>query len=184
MIKYYSYSKQNGRYISKVTASRPFDDTPQIGYTTSEPATTTDYLNEEGIWITPPSSPHSLFLFDYDKKEWVLKISLDQVKEQTWEKVKQQRQELFDKGLFVGPYLFDLSLESLTQMSLLLTSDAEYVQWTLRDNRTIHFTINDFKHYLNVLNTYRNDIHIKTQKLRNLIQNSQDVFELDAIRLD
>lgn len=139
-----------------------------------------NYYYQNGL-IKKPAKPSGNYQFDYVTKTWVDLYTLDELKTQKWEQVKQQRDILLSKILFNGVW-FSSDAVSQQHLALAIQSGQDAV-WTSLDNQQIAMTNEQLRNLYQAIAEQTQAIHAKSQQLRQMIENAKDKNMLANINI-
>ena len=159
--------------------------TPASGYSdwikTDIQPNLSDYWDGNAfVSIGEPPSPHHTF--DYVFKEWIDPRSLDEIKEQKWQKIKKQR-EILEFGSFVFEgNMYDSDQVSQGRIMGAALAGVEQV-WTLADNTTVKLTAVQLQQLYAAMQAHVASVHEKGRIARTLIEAATTKEEVEAVQL-
>lgn len=125
----------------------------------------------------PPSNHHS---FDYILNTWVNVQSIDEVKVQRWEYIKQQRNILEFAGFSFEGNVYDS--DQISQGRIMGAAFAGVDQvWTLADNSTIELTALQLQQLYAALQAHIASVHERGRIARKLINEALTIEQIESI---
>lgn len=105
-----------------------------------DPSSSTDYFhNESGVFTSIGNPPSSNHVFNYTLKEWLDPRILSEIKEQKWQEIKKQRDQLGFGGFVFEGNVYDSN--QVSQGRIMGAASAGIDQtWTLADNTTVELS--------------------------------------------
>lgn len=155
-------------------------NTPNGCFAVDDPPHANMY-HDKGRWVEKPSQPSSYHAFDYENKTWVDPRSLDQIKEQKWLEVKQQRETTEFGGFSFNGYKFDSDEKAQSRIIAASALGVE-VEWTLFDNTVISLTGEQLQLLRQALAEHVSMCHSRSRQARERISCAESIDELEAIK--
>ncbi len=174
-----------GKCIASFTGSNEILELNTQGkkYTEKQPTSPSDWWNfETESWESVGEKPSEVHEFDYTAKKWSDPRSLDQVKEEKWNKIKLQRNQLEFGGFEFNGHTFDSDIASQSRIATAAALGLE-VEWTTKDNSTILLNSEQLKNLQVALAQHVNKLHELGRKARLKIAEATTKEEVEAVTL-
>ena len=149
-----------------------------IGYAPESP----DYYWDGGAFIPLGDPPDDYSYFDYATKEWVDPRTLDDLKDQKWEELKQQRNALEISGFVFEGQTYDSDQVSQGRIMGAAMAGVDQV-WTLADNTVVALSSNQVKQLYEALQQHIASAHERGRIARQLIYKAETREQVDAVSL-
>ena len=147
------------------------------------PSSSTDYFhNESGVFTSIGNPPSSNHVFNYTLKEWLDPRILSEIKEQKWQEIKKQRDQLEFGGFVFKGNVYDSDLVSQGRIIGAVFAGVDQV-WTLANNTTVGLTALQLKQLYVVLQAHIASVHERGRIARQLIFDAETKEEVEAIQL-
>lgn len=146
-----------------------------------QPAFMSDYWDGERFVSTPP--PPSLnHIFDYATKQWIDPRSLDEIKAQKWDQLKQQRNAFEFGGFLFDGLIYDSDQVSQGRIMGATIASVDQV-WTLADNTTVSLTSSQLQQLYSALQAHIASVHERGRIARQLIFDAETKEQVEAVQL-
>ena len=174
-----------GKCIASFTGSNEILELNTQGkkYTEKQPTSPSDWWNfETESWESIGEKPSEVHEFDYTAKKWSDPRSLDQVKEEKWNKIKLQRNQLEFGGFEFDGNIYDS--DQVSQGRIMGAAGAGIDQvWTLADNTTVELSASQLQQLYAALQAHIASVHERGRIPRQLLFDAKTKEEVEAIQL-
>lgn len=174
-----------GKCIASFTGSNEILELNTQGkkYTEKQPTSPSDWWNfETESWESIGEKPSEVHEFDYTAKKWSDPRSLDQVKEEKWNKIKLQRNQLEFGGFEFDGNIYDS--DPVSQGRIMGAAGAGIDQvWTLADNTTVELSASQLQQLYAALQAHIASVHERGRIARQLLFDAKTKEEVEAIQL-
>ncbi|HIN56183.1 DUF4376 domain-containing protein [Acinetobacter pittii] len=136
------------------------------------------YLDENLKVVTIAVEPNKKF--DYVAKIWVDPRTIEEVKQQKWEQIKQQREQFEFGGFEFENNLFDSDSNSQLRIATAALLGAS-VEWTLKDNNVVSLSPDQLNNLKNTLALHISSAHERGRIARLKIEASSTVEEIELV---
>lgn len=114
-------------------------------------------------------------------------------KDKQWNMIKEKRNEVEQAGLPFKGKVLDYDMLSVIRLNQAkdglnalinngtMTRDKAVIDWTMQDNTVMQLTIDDLESIPIYAVKYSNELHQKARKLRDMIDNANDIKSILAI---
>lgn len=143
----------------------------------------TDYFDSEAnkfVSIGDPPTPHHIF--DYTSKQWIDPRSLDEIKAQRWDEIKQQRDQLEFGGFEFEGNIYDSDQVSQGRIMGAVSAGVDQT-WTLADNTTVALSAMQLQQLYASLQAYITSVHERGRIARQIIYDAETKEEVEAVQL-
>lgn len=148
-----------------------------------EPSSSTDYFhNESGVFTSIGNPPSSNHVFNYTLKEWLDPRILSEIKEQKWQEIKKQRDQLEFGGFVFEGNVYDS--DQVSQGRIMGAAAASMDQaWTLADNTTVELSASQLQQLYAALQAHIASVHERGRIARQLIFEAETKEQVEAVQL-
>lgn len=133
-------------------------------------------------WVEMPTQPSPHLIFDYTIKQWVDGRSIDEVKNQKWNDIKAQRDQLEFGGFNFDGNIYDSDQVSQGRIMGAVSAGVDQT-WTLADNTTVNLTASQLQQLHITLQAHIASVHERGRIARQLIYEAETKEQVDAIQL-
>ncbi|MBP8013246.1 MAG: DUF4376 domain-containing protein [Acinetobacter sp.] len=147
------------------------------------PTSNSDYWEfnlHQFISIGEPPSPH--FIFDYGIKQWIDPRSLDDIKEQKWQEIKNQRDQLEFGGFEFEGNIYDSNQVSQGRILGAASTGVDQT-WTLADNTKAELSASQLQQLYATLQAHIASVHERGRIARQLIYEAETKEQVEAVQL-
>lgn len=134
-----------------------------------------------GWWASIPKQPSIYHVFDYDLKQWVDPRSLDQIKDQKWSEIKEERETAEYGGFSFLGHIFDSDITSQSRIITASEIGAD-VEWTLKDNSIVSLDAEQLRGLRIALAQHVSNCHSRSRIARQLIYDSESIEQIESIQ--
>ncbi len=133
-------------------------------------------------WVEMPAQPSPYLIFDYEIKQWIDPRSLDDIKEQKWQEIKKQRDQLEFGGFEFEGNIYDS--DQVSQGRIMGAAVAGIDQtWTLADNTTVELSTSQLQQLYAALQAHTASVHERGRIARQLIYEAETKEQVEEINL-
>ncbi|MEN8272986.1 DUF4376 domain-containing protein [Acinetobacter seifertii] len=133
-------------------------------------------------WLLAPQRPDAYSNFDFISKRWIDSRSLEEVKAQKWNEIKQMRDIREFGGFEYGGNWFDSDIKSQSRIATAAMLGVN-VEWTLKDNSTINLNPDQLIELRTALANHINNTHELGRIARAKIAEASTKEEVDTVAL-
>ena len=145
------------------------------------PKQKTDYW--DGNAFVSIGEPPSLYhYFDYEIKQWIDPRTLDEIKDQKWDEIKSQRDQLEFGGFEFEGNVYDSDQVSQGRIMGAAAAGVDQI-WTLADNSTVELSALQLQQLYAALQTHIAGAHERGRIARQLIFEAETKEQVEAIQL-
>ena len=142
-----------------------------------------DYYVREGAAKRIPNAPDNAFcIFDTLSEQWVDVRSLEDVKQQKWDEIKNLRDSLEFGGFEFESGVYDSDQVSQGRIVGAMIAGVDQV-WTLADNTNVSLTASQLQQLYTVLQVHIASVHERGRIARQLIFEAESKEEVEGIQL-
>ena len=143
----------------------------------------TDYFdNESNMFMSIGNPPSSNHVFNYTLKEWLDPRILSEIKEQKWQEIKKQRDQLEFGGFNFDGNIYDS--DQVSQGRIMGAAVAGIDQtWTLADNTTVNLTASQLQQLYAALQAHIASVHERGRIARQLIFDVETKEQVELVQL-
>ena len=148
-----------------------------------DPSSSTDYFhNESGVFTSIGNPPSSNHVFNYTLKDWLDPRVLSEIKEQHWQEIKKQRDQLEFGGFVFEGNVYDS--DQVSQGRIIGAASAGIDQrWTLADNTTVELSASQLQQLYAALQVHIAGVHERGRIARQLIFEAKTREQVEAVQL-
>lgn len=172
-----------GRLLCKI-----FGDEASIALNTPKGCVAVDDPPEDGMyysggsWHKIPDAPGSGYVFDYAARQWLDVRSIEDVRAQRWDEIKQQREALEFGGFEYRGNIYDS--DQVSQGRIMGAAIAGLDQtWTLANNTTVNLTGDELKKLYAALQMHVAALHERGRLARFNIDAAMTPQDIEAVAL-
>lgn len=138
------------------------------------------YHHVEQDFVPLPPQPSVYHYFDYTLKIWIDPRTLDEIKNQKWQQIKQQRNALEFGGFEFEGNVYDSDITSQGRI-VAAASLGVAVEWTLKDNSTVWLEPEQLKALQLALATHVTTTHARGKAAREAIYAATTKEQVEAV---
>lgn len=140
------------------------------------------YYFENGQWLCLEESTEDYLSIDRLNKCWKDNRTLTQIKDQKWNEIKLQRDQLEFDGFEFDGHVYDS--DQISQGRIMGAAAAGVDQiWTLADNSTVELTASQLQQLYSALQAHVASVHERGRIARQLISEAETKEQVEAIQL-
>ena len=141
-----------------------------------------DMYRAGDVWIPIPPSPSPMRTFDYTSKTWIDTRTLAELKEQSWARLKQQRDAIEFGGFEYEGNIYDSDQVSQGRLMGAAIAGVDQV-WTLANNTTVNLTGDELKELYATLQRHIASLHERGRIARFNIDAATTPQDIEAVTL-
>ena len=134
------------------------------------------------VFVDIGELPSKFHAFDYNTKQWIDQRTLDEIKDQKWAQIKQQRNAMEFGGFVYNGNTYDSDQVSQGRITGAAAAGVDQI-WTLADNTTVEFTALQLQQLYAALQTHIAGAHERGRIARQLIFEAETKEQVEAIQL-
>ncbi len=166
------------------TLSSPYDRAASAGEIKVDyvPPLSAYWDAELEVFVDIGELPSKFHAFDYNTKQWIDPRTLDEIKDQKWAQIKQQRNAMEFGGFVYNGNTYDSDQVSQGRIMGAASAGVDQV-WTLADNTTVELTAQQLKELYIALQSHIANAHERGRVARQAIYEATTAEQVEAIAL-
>jgi hypothetical protein len=141
-----------------------------------------------GELVSLPERPDGSYAFNYTTGQWEDTRTLEQVRSEAWERVKQGRDTAAAQGFDWEGHQIQTDTKSLANLTAVLNAyqisgvpASTTLEWTTGDNQQITITVAQLQDIVSAAGLFIKNLHEQSQLKRQEIDSATDFSAIDAI---
>lgn len=154
---------------------------PVDGFAVDDPPNNNMYYVDEN-WVDMPQQPSPHYIFHYGLKQWIDPRTIEQFKEQHWQKIKAERDSLEFGGFEFESNIYDSDLTSQSRIMGAASTQVDQI-WTIANNEMVELTALQLSQLYQTLQAHIATIHERGRIARQLVYEATTIEQVEEITL-
>ena len=140
------------------------------------------YVKDSEVKRIPKAPDNAFCMFDTLSEQWVDVRSLEDVKQQKWDEIKDLRDSLEFGGFEFEGGIYDSDQASQGRIMGVMIAGVDQV-WTLADNTNVSLTASQLQQLYSALQVHIASVHERGRVARQLILEAETKEQVEAVQL-